>query len=89
MFPPACTVIMYMLIVFLFQYDGWPSGMEMPPTSMYGDPHARTALDTLTAAHHAAAAQHMNHSSRHEKLHFHSFLLKIYFISSVEVQNLM
>merc|ERR1719367_2516197 len=25
--------------------------------------HARTALDTLTAAHHAAAAQHMNHSA--------------------------
>ena len=24
-----------------FQYDGWPSGMEMPPTSMYGDHHAR------------------------------------------------
>jgi homeobox protein homothorax len=37
--------------------------MEMPPASMYGDHHARTALDTLTAAHHAAAAQHMNHSS--------------------------
>ena len=26
----------------------------------------RTALDTLTAAHHAAAAQHMNHSSRQD-----------------------
>ena len=25
----------------MFQYDGWPSGMEMPPTSMYGDHHAR------------------------------------------------
>ena len=37
---------------------------EMPPTSMYGDPHSRAALDTL-AAHHAAAAQHMqNHTSR-------------------------
>ena len=43
---------------------------EMPPTSMYGDPHSRAALDTL-AAHHAAAAQHMqNHPSRNEKLHF-------------------
>ena len=52
--------------------------MEMPPTSMYGDPHARSALDTLTAAHHAAAAQHMNHPSRHEKLHFHSFHSKIF-----------
>ena len=45
--------------------------MDMPPTSMYGDPHSRAALDTL-AAHHAAA-QHMNHSSRHEKLHFPAF----------------
>ena len=35
--------------------------MEMPPSSMYGD--HRAALDTI-AAHHAAAAQHMNHSSR-------------------------
>jgi len=51
------------------RYDGWPSGMEMPPTSMYGDPHARTALDTLTAAHHAAAAQHMNHSSSVAAMH--------------------
>merc|ERR1711971_1355820 len=48
---------------------GWPSGMEMPPTSMYGDHHARTALDTLTAAHHAAAAQHMNHSSSVSAMH--------------------
>jgi len=51
------------------RYDGWPSGMEMPPTSMYGDHHARTALDTLTAAHHAAAAQHMNHSSSVSAMH--------------------
>jgi len=51
------------------RYDGWPSGMEMPPTSMYGDPHARSALDTLTAAHHAAAAQHMNHSSSVAAMH--------------------
>ena len=51
-----------LIVLFLFQYDGWPSGMEMPPTSMYGDHIA--ALDTL-AAHHAAAQQHMNHSSRH------------------------
>ncbi len=27
--------------LFIFQYDGWPSGMEMPPASMYGDHHAR------------------------------------------------
>ena len=54
------------LIICIFQYDGWPSGMEMPPTSMYGD--HRAALDTL-AAHHAAAQQHMNHSSRHNILH--------------------
>lgn len=51
------------------RYDGWPSGMEMPPTSMYGDPHARSALDTLTAAHHAAAAQHMNHTSSVAAMH--------------------
>jgi len=45
------------------RYDGWPSGMgEMPPTSMYGDPHSRAALDTL-AAHHAAAQHMQNHSS--------------------------
>merc|ERR1719367_710789 len=31
--------------------------------------HARTALDTLTAAHHAAAAQHMNHSSSVSAMH--------------------
>jgi len=43
------------------RYDGWPSGMEMPPTSMYGDPHARTALEQLTASHHTAS--HMNHAS--------------------------
>lgn len=43
--------------------------MEMPPTSMYGDPHSRAALDTL-AAHHAAAAQHMqNHSPRQDIQH--------------------
>merc|ERR1711963_381756 len=42
--------------------------MEMPPTSMYGDPHSRAALDTL-AAHHAAAAQHMNHSSSVAAMH--------------------
>ena len=41
--------------------------MEMPPTSMYGD--HRAALDTL-AAHHAAAQQHMNHSSRHNIIAF-------------------
>ena len=41
--------------------------MEMPPTSMYGD--HRAALDTL-AAHHAAAQQHMNHSSRHNTIAF-------------------
>ena len=55
------------LIVCVLQYDGWPSGMEMPPTSMYGD--HRAALDTL-AAHHAAAQQHMNHSSRHNNIAF-------------------
>jgi len=48
------------------RYDGWPSGMEMPPTSMYGD--HRAALDTL-AAHHAAAQQHMNHSSSVAAMH--------------------
>merc|ERR1711963_1392114 len=42
--------------------------MEMPPTSMYGDPHSRAALDTL-AAHHAAAAQHMNHSPSVAAMH--------------------
>ena len=41
--------------------------MEMPPTSMYGD--HRAALETL-AAHHAAAQQHMNHSSRHNIIAF-------------------
>ena len=56
-----------LIVLFLFQYDGWPSGMEMPPTSMYGD--HRAALDTL-AAHHAAAQQHMNHSSRHNNIAF-------------------
>merc|ERR1719266_2885954 len=41
----------------------------MPPTSMYGDPHSRAALDTL-AAHHAAAAQHMqNHSPSVAAMH--------------------
>jgi len=50
------------------RYDGWPSSMEMPPTSMYGDPHSRAALDTL-AAHHAAAAQHMNHSPSVAAMH--------------------
>lgn len=48
------------------RYDGWPSGMEMPPSSMYGD--HRAALDTI-AAHHAAAAQHMNHSSSVAAMH--------------------
>jgi hypothetical protein len=45
------------------RYDGWPSGMEMTPTSMYGDPHsahARTALEQLTASHHT---NHMTHPS--------------------------
>merc|ERR1719232_1086251 len=46
-------------------YGGWPTSMEMPPTSMYGgDPHHRAALDQLTAqaqAHQAAAASQMNH----------------------------
>ena len=28
------------------RYDGWPSGLEM-----YGDPHARAALDQLAAQH--------------------------------------
>ena len=32
----------------------------MPPTSMYNDPHARTALDQMTAVQHAAASAHMN-----------------------------
>ena len=33
----------------------------MPPTSMYNDPHGRTALDQMTAVHQAAAASaHMN-----------------------------
>merc|ERR1740131_314510 len=41
--------------------------MDMPPTSMYGDPHSRAALDTL-AAHHAAA-QHMNHPSSVAAMH--------------------
>merc|ERR1719174_3002978 len=40
--------------------------MEMPPTSMYGD--HRAALYTL-AAHHAAAQQHMNHSSSVAAMH--------------------
>ena len=59
--------------------------MEMPPTSMYGDPHSRAALDTL-AAHHAAAAQHMNHSSRHDLLHFHISEYFIKFRKSKSVQ---
>ena len=56
--------VIWKLTVF-FQYDGWPSGMDMPAASMYGD--HRAALDTI-AAHHAAAAQHMNHSSRNKQL---------------------
>ena len=33
----------------------------MPPTSMYNDPHTRTALDQMNAVHQAAAASaHMN-----------------------------
>jgi len=48
------------------RYDGWPSGMDMPAASMYGD--HRAALDTI-AAHHAAAAQHMNHSSSVAAMH--------------------
>jgi len=48
------------------RYDGgWPTTMEMPPTSMYGgDPHSRAALDQLSAAHAqhaAAAASQMSH----------------------------
>ena len=46
----------------VLQYDGtgWPSGagggMEgMPPSSMYSDPHSRTALDQLN--HHHMANQ--------------------------------
>jgi len=47
------------------RYDtgAWPStGMEgMPPTSLYNDPHARTALDQMNAIHQSAAASaHMN-----------------------------
>lgn len=45
---------------------GWPTGMDMPGASMYGD--HRAALDTL-AAHHAAAAQHMNHTSSVASMH--------------------
>jgi homeobox protein homothorax len=49
------------------RYDGgWPTSMEMPPTSMYagGDPHSRAALDQLSAAHaQQAAASHMNHQA--------------------------
>lgn len=40
--------------------------MDMPPTSMYGDPHqARAALDqwSAAAAHHSAAASHVNHAA--------------------------
>jgi len=44
---------------------GWPTGMDMA-SGMYGD--HRAALDTL-AAHHAAAAQHMNHSSSVAAMH--------------------
>jgi hypothetical protein len=59
-----CCCINLILLIF-FQYDtgAWPStGMEgMPPTSMYNDPHARTALDQMNAVHQAAAASaHMN-----------------------------
>lgn len=46
------------------RYDtgAWPStGMEgMPPTSLYNDPHARTALDQMNAIHQASASAHMN-----------------------------
>ena len=37
--------------------------MDMPPVSMYGDP--RGGLDQLSAAHHSAAAAHMNHAMQH------------------------
>ena len=55
-----------------FQYDGgWPTSMEMPPTSMYGgDPHSRAALDQLSAAHaQQAAASHMNHAAAAAAMH--------------------
>jgi homeobox protein homothorax len=32
----------------------------MPPTSLYNDPHARTALDQMNAIHQASASAHMN-----------------------------
>ncbi|XP_071746720.1 homeobox protein homothorax isoform X2 [Lepeophtheirus salmonis] len=45
-----------------YEGSGWP---EIPPSSMYGDPHTRTALDQLSAHHSAAAAaaaaSQMNH----------------------------
>lgn len=34
-------ILFWINVNLCFQYDGWPSGMEMPPTSMYGDHHAR------------------------------------------------
>ena len=47
------------MFCFVFQYDsssGWPSSMDMPPVSMYGDP--RGGLDQLSAAHHSAQMSH-------------------------------
>eukprot|EP00096_Caligus_rogercresseyi_P016254 TRINITY_DN884_c1_g5_i1.p1 TRINITY_DN884_c1_g5~~TRINITY_DN884_c1_g5_i1.p1 ORF type:complete len:463 (+),score=94.13 TRINITY_DN884_c1_g5_i1:527-1915(+) len=43
-----------------YEGSGWP---ELSPSSMYGDPHTRTALDQLSAHHSAAAAvaSQMNH----------------------------
>ncbi|CAB4068810.1 Homeobox protein Meis1,Homeobox protein homothorax,Homeobox protein Meis3,Homeobox protein unc-62,Putative homeobox protein Meis3-like 1,Homeobox protein meis3-A,Homeobox protein meis3-B,Homeobox protein meis3,Putative homeobox protein Meis3-like 2,Homeobox protein Meis2 [Lepeophtheirus salmonis] len=47
-----------------YEGSGWP---EIPPSSMYGDPHTRTALDQLSAHHSAAAAaaaaSQMNHAA--------------------------
>ena len=52
----------------------FPAVTQFSPSSMYGD--HRAALDTI-AAHHAAAAQHMNHSSRKTILSSFPFIIFI------------
>ena len=41
-------ILFWINVNLCFQYDGWPSGMEMPPTSMYGDHHARWGKSATT-----------------------------------------